>query len=282
MELSLRKGGAVLLAPAGSPSALTAVLSAGADAVYVGAKGWSRGAGRAGLSAGEIRRAARECRSAGARIQVAMNTVPGGSEVSAFLASVEEIADAAADGVILSDPGVVSLVRRRFPALPITASVGMSTLNPYEARFYRELGADAVVLPIALSSAEVPAIKAESGLRIEAFVRCRPEAILQGTCALSGYLLEAGGLAQRPGMAGAGTASSAKRSGRCFLACRSLPLAGEPHSIDDDLPRWIDAGVDVFKVEGRELPPAALAAIVARVRRRLDDALAATAPRPPA
>lgn len=282
MKVRPRTGPPFLLAPAGSRAAVTAVLSAGADAVYVGVRGWSRGGGRAGLPPGEIRTAAAECRAAGARIQAAMNTVPAAAEVASFLASVHDLADGAVDGVILSDPGVIALVRRRFPRLGITASVGLSTLNPSEARFYRELGADAVVLPTVLSPAEIPAIKAQSGLQVEVFVRCRPEVILQGTCALSGYAREAGAPPERPGMAGSGTAASAKRAGRCFLACRSLPLSGEIHSIEEDLPAWIAAGADVFKVEGRELPPAALAAVVSRIRRQIDEALAVTAAPNPA
>ena len=40
---------AMLLAPAGNPEALEAALDAGADLVYVGLKGWSRGGARGEL-----------------------------------------------------------------------------------------------------------------------------------------------------------------------------------------------------------------------------------------
>ena len=265
----------VLLAPAGSRAAVTALLAAGADALYVGEKGWSRGGRGAGLSPGEIREAAKECRRRGAPLAVALNTVPGSSEVSYFLAVVDRLAGDGVSAVILSDPGIIRRVRREFPALPITASVGLSALNPSEACFYRDLGADTIVLPTALSPGEIPAIKEESGLRVEVFVRCRPEILLQGKCALSGYALEGSPPPERPGMAGAGIPSSAKRGGRCFLACRSLPLAREAHSIEEELPRWIAAGADAFKVEGRELPLPKILAIVSGVRSRLDAALAA-------
>lgn len=277
METGPTRGTPILLAPAGSRAAVAALLAAGADALYAGEKGWSRGGRGAGLTPDEIREAAARCRSAGASLTVALNTVPGSAELPSFLATVRRLADDGISGVILSDPGVIRRVRAEFPGLPITASVGLSTLNPSDARFYRELGADAIVLPIALVPEEIPAIKAESGLRVEVFVRCRPEILLQGKCALSGYAREVSPAPERPGAAAAGTPASAKRSGRCFLACRSLPLAAAEHSIEEDLPRWIACGADIFKVEGRELPLPRVLDIVSRVRRRLDAAVAAAA-----
>jgi putative protease len=263
-----------LLAPAGSVEAVRAVLSAGADAVYVGARGWSRGGPRVGLPPEGINGAFRECRGGRASLQVAFNTVPAAGEVPAFLSAVRQCRDEGVETVILSDPGVISLVSAEFPALSICASVGVATLNPSEAIFYRELGAGTVVLPTAVSRDEVPAIKAASGLRVEVFVRCRAEFIVQGKCGLSGYARVAYGIPERPGLDGAGPHSSAKRGGRCFLACAALPVDRIPHSIEGELPGWIAAGVDAFKVEGRNLPPGKLGPLVSRIRGKLDAAIA--------
>src|SRR4030042_1941810 len=76
-------------------------------------------------------------------------------------------------------------------------------------------------------------------------------------------------------MAARGTPSSAKRSGRCHLVCRAIPFVRDLHSIEDTLAPWIAAGVDVFKVQGRELSPARLFDLVSRVRGKLDAAIAA-------
>ncbi len=262
-----------LLAPAGSVEAVRAVLSAGADAVYVGVRGWSRGGPRAGLSREGISEALRECRRAGAGLQAALNTVPAAGEVEAFLSAVRMCRDEGVGTVILSEPGVIPLVAREFPSLSICASVGTSTLNPQEAVFYRELGARTVVLPTAISREEIPAIKAASGLRVEVFVVCRPEFILHGKCGLSGYALPGEEIPDRPDLAGAGSPSSAKRGGRCFLACSPLPVVRSPYSIEGELPGWIEAGVDAFKVEGRRRTPEALSAVVSRIRKKLDEAL---------
>ncbi|HEX7519912.1 MAG TPA: peptidase U32 family protein [Candidatus Deferrimicrobium sp.] len=253
----------ILLAPAGSLPAVEAALSAGADAVYIGMRSLSRG-GRTGLSPEAVGSVVSACRRAGARLHAAINAIPSSGELPAFLASLHRLRDAGVDEVILNDPGVIALARREIPGWPICASVGLSVLNPEDARAYRDLGVDAVVLPSAVRPEEIPPIKKASGLRIEVFAYCRPEFLLHGKCGLTGYVVEGEG----PGTA------SAKRGGSCRLVCRNLPVPAEAHSIEDELPVWIAAGADVFKIEGRELSPPAVAALVTRFRRKLDVILA--------
>lgn len=262
----------LLLAPAGSLEAVAAVLSAGADAVYVGVGGWGRGGARSGLGPPEFAKAAAACRKAGAFLQAAVNVVPSSAEIPAFLERLGAVRDAGAESAILNDPGIIALVRRRFPDWRITASVGLSTLNPADALFLRELGADAVVLPAAVPREDIPAIKRASGLGIEVFAFCRPEFIIHGKCSLAGYARNAPppGGEGRGGRSFAGTPSSAKRGGRCFTVCRAWPLPRTPHAIEGSLLPWIAAGVDAFKIEGRDLPPEKAAGLVASVRRRLD------------
>ncbi len=250
----------ILLAPAGSLPAVGAALSAGADAVYVGVRSLSRG-GRTGLSPEEVGAAVSACRRAGARLHAAINALPTSGDLPDFLASLHRLRDAGVDEVILNDPGVIAFARREIPGWPVCASVGLSVLNPEDARAYRDLGVDAVVLPSAVRPEEIPPIKKVSGLRIEVFAHCRPEFLLHGKCGLTGYVVEGGG----------GTAS-AKRGGSCRLVCRNLPVPAAAHSIEDELPVWIAAGADVFKIEGRELSPPAVAVLVARFRRKLDAA----------
>jgi putative protease len=258
----------ILLAPAGSLPAVEAALSAGADAVYVGVRSLSRG-GRTGLSPEAIGTAISSCRRAGARLHAAINAIPTSGELPDFLASLHRLRDAGVDEVILNDPGVISFAHREIPGWPVCASVGLSVLNPEDARAYRDLGVDAVVLPSAVRPDEIPPIKRASGLRIEVFAYCRPEFLLHGKCGLTGYAVEGDG----------GRTASVKRGGSCRLVCRNLPVPAAAHSIEDELPVWIAAGADVFKIEGRELSPPAVAALVARFRRKLDAACAPSAGR---
>lgn len=263
---------------------MAAVLAAGADAVYAGAGEWGRGGPRSGLAEAEIFAAAAECRAAGASLQIALNTVPFAADIPRYLAAVRRLRDGGVETAILSDPGAIALVRRECPGLRICASVGASTLNPAEAQFYRDLGADAVVLPTAVDRDEIPPIKAASGLFVEVFVHCRPEFIIHGKCGLPGYVLEASlpapgarstGMLDAAGPAATGSLGSAKRTGRCHFVCRAFPVPREVRSIEDALPDWVAAGVDAFKIEGRDLPPEKIGPIVSRIRGKLDAALAA-------
>jgi len=256
----------ILLAPAGSLPAVEAALSAGADAVYVGVRSLSRG-GRTGLSPEAVGAAVSACRRTEARLHAAVNAIPSSGELPAFLASLHRLRDAGVDEVILNDPGVIALTRREIPDWPICASVGLSVLNPEDARAYGDLGVDAVVLPSAVRPGEIPLIKKASGLRIEVFAYCRPEFLLHGKCGLTGYAVEGDG----------GGTASAKRGGSCRHVCRTLPVTAAPHSLEDELPLWIAAGADVFKIEGRELSAPAVAALVTRFRRKMDAACAASA-----
>ncbi|MBF8259138.1 MAG: hypothetical protein HW377_1512, partial [Actinobacteria bacterium] len=77
----------------------------------------------------------------------------------------------------------------------------------------------------------------------------------------------------RPELAAAGPPSSAKRGGRCFLVCAALPVDRTPYSIEEELPAWIRAGVDVFKIEGRDLPVDKLVTLVSRIRGKIDAAI---------
>ena len=258
----------LLLAPAGSLPAVAAALSAGADAVYVGVRTLSRG-GKTGLSTAAVGAAVSACRREGARLHAAINAIPTSGELPAFLASLHRLRDAGVDEVILNDPGVIAFAHREIPGWPVCASVGLSVLNPEDARAYRDLGVDAVVLPSAVRPEEIPPIKKASGLRIEVFAYCRPEFLLHGKCGLTGYVAEGDG----------GGTASAKRGGSCRLVCRNLPVPAAAHSLEDELPVWIAAGVDVFKIEGRELSPPAVAALVTRFRRKLDAACAPSAGR---
>jgi putative protease len=252
-----------LLAPAGSLEAVDAALAAGADAVYAGVRAFSR-SGRSGMALEAFGTAAATCRRAGARLHAAVNAVPRPREASAFLSALHRLREEGVAEVILNDPGWIALARRELPGFPICASVGLSVMNPEDAAAYRELGADAIVLPSAVRPEEIPAIKRVSGLRVEIFAWCRAEFLVHGKCGLTGYAAEGP----------AGETASAKRGAGCRFVCRGLPVSREPRSLEDQLPAWIDAGADVFKIEGRDLGSSAVTALVSRFRGKLDEAVA--------
>jgi putative protease len=113
-----------LLAPAGSLEAVVAALDAGADAVYVGWKGWSRGGARRELDWAELAGAQRRAASAGRRLQVALNTIPKPRERAQLFERVPALLDLGIDEVIVNDIGILAALFRRFPQLRLTASIG--------------------------------------------------------------------------------------------------------------------------------------------------------------
>src|SRR5512132_2820660 len=113
-----------LLAPAGTPEAVLAVLDAGADAVYVGLKGWSRGGARRELSWDELVATQRQVASAGRKLQVAVNTIPKPQERAQLIERIPALLDLGIGEDIVNDIGILVALRRRFPNLRLTASIG--------------------------------------------------------------------------------------------------------------------------------------------------------------
>lgn len=278
---------AILLAPAGSPEALDAALDAGADAVYVGLKGWSRGGARGELDREELAQAVRRAAARGAEIQVALNTIPKPRERAALLAEVPQVAALGIRTLIVNDVGILSILRRRFPELSLTASIGCGAQTAADVAFFREIGADAVVLPGTVGPDEAAACVAVGGITVEVMLHMVEEFVLLGRCWMPSYVhlkptAMPGGLPDAMRQTG-----SMKRGGvgACFRICQ------QPWELTDrdghheaqwfpsrqlsrlaDVPGYLAAGVGVLKLQGRSLPPEQLGPLVERYRRAIDAA----------
>src|SRR5512132_817600 len=157
-------GAPVLLAPAGSPEAVVAALDAGADAVYVGLAGWSRGGARGELTWDELVSAQRYMTRAGRKLHVAINTIPKPRQRAQLFDRVAPLLDLGVEDVIVNDIGILATLRRRFPQLRLTASIGCGAQSVADVAFFRDLGAHAVVLPGTVSSAEMAEIRSVRGI----------------------------------------------------------------------------------------------------------------------
>jgi U32 family peptidase len=288
---------AILLAPAGSPEALDAALEAGANAVYVGLKGWSRGGGRGELDRDELVAAVRSATARGAEIQVALNTIPRPPERAALLAEIPRLLDLGVRTLIVNDLGLVATLPRRFPALRVTASIGCGAQTAADVAFFRELGATAVVLPGTIGPEEAGACVATGGIIVEVMLHMVEEFLLLGKCWMPSYVHlkptalpddVADGLRQTGSMKRGGV-------GACFRICQqpwelttgdgyraAQRFPGRQISRLTDVAGYLAAGVGVLKLQGRSLPPALLGPLVARYRRAFDAARAGTLwPDPP-
>lgn len=278
---------AILLAPAGSPESLQAALDAGADAVYVGLKGWSRGGARGELDWEELTGAVRRAADRGAEIQVALNTIPKPRESAALFDQIPRLTALGVRTLIVNDVGILVTLRRRFPDLSLTASIGCGAQTAADVAVFREIGADAVVLPGTVGPDEAAVCTAVGGITVEVMLHMVEEFVLLGRCWMPSYVhlkptAMPGGLPDAMRQTG-----SMKRGGvgACFRICQ------QPWELTDrdghheaqffpsrqlsrlgDVPGYLAAGVGALKLQGRSLPPELLRPLVERYRRAIDAA----------
>jgi putative protease len=294
----------LLLAPAGSPEAVVAAIDAGADAVYVGLKGWSRGGERRELGWDELVAAQREVASAGRKLQVAINTIPKPWERAQLFERIPPLLDLGIREVIVNDLGNLMALSRRFPDLRLTASIGCGAQTVADVAFFRDLGADAVVLPGTVSPAEMREIRSVRGISVEIMVHMVEEFVLLGKCWMPSYVhlkpsflpevlppeTAADAEATESVRRGLRQTGSMKRGGvgACYRICQQpWELYASGRRVDArlfpsrqisriaEVHAYAEAGVDVLKLQGRSLPVELLAPLVRRYREAID---ARTAP----
>ena len=273
----------MLLAPAGNLEAAKQAFQAGADAVYVGLRGWSRGGARGEFGREQLRVCIEMAHAAGKKVQLAANVIPKPQERQRLLQQLAELTDWGLQAVILNDVGFLREVRRELPGLGITASIGCGALNTADALFYQDLGVTAVVLPGYIEPQEIADLKAKASIQVEIMLHMVQEFIQLGKCWMPSYLnfaaAERGYRSQRLG-------GSVKRGGvgSCFRICQQ-PWRLLKDGVEADrrvfpsrqisqvaeLGAFLDAGVDVIKIQGRSLSAEMVGAIIGMYRSAADN-----------
>lgn len=251
-----------VLAPAGNREVLEAAVFAGADAVYLGGPAFGARAHARNFTPQELAEAVTFCHQRGVRVHVTVNTLLKDTELPKALEWVAYLCSLPVDAVLVQDMGLLALLRRAAPDLPLHASTQMSLHTPAGAAFLEELGASRVVLARELSLDEIREIRGKTKIELEAFVHGALCMSVSGQCYFSGLL---GG---RSG-----------NRGQCAQTCR-LPFAapggtGHDLSLKDlsfirEVERLAEAGVCSAKIEGRMKRPEYAAAAVSACRRAVD------------
>jgi putative protease len=180
-----------LLAPAGDSERFNAALDYGADAVYLGAQSFGMRAGPANFTFDLLKEACEKAHSRNVKIYLTCNTLPRNSEISGFREFIEAAASCGIDAAIVTDIGLLSLIKKYAPKLEIHISTQAGIVNYAAANEFYNMGAKRVVLARELSLDEIAEIRAKTPIEldIEAFVHGAMCMSFSGRCLLSNYMV---------------------------------------------------------------------------------------------
>jgi putative protease len=177
-----------LLSPAGSPQAMRYAFAYGAGAVYAGLPRYSLRVRNNAFDGAMLASAITEAHASGKRFYLAANILSHGAKLKSFVADLEPILAMGPDALIMADPGLIMLVRERWPDQPIHLSVQANTTNAAAVRFWASQGISRVILSRELSLEEVAEIRdACPDVELEVFVHGALCIAYSGRCLLSGY-----------------------------------------------------------------------------------------------
>ena len=268
-----------LLAPCGNLEKLKTAIHFGADAVYVGGKDFSLRAFAGNFDRAELAEAVEYCHTRGKKLYVTLNIFPWDSDFEKIQEYVLYLDEIHADGVIVSDPGVIALIREIAPHLPVHVSTQANVTNGHTAAFWAGVGAKRIVLARELTLDQIKEIRRllPKECEIECFVHGAMCISYSGRCLLSSYL-----------------STRDSNRGECVQACRweyrvtEVSKEDKPLTIQEDergtyllnskdmcmiehLKDLQDAGVESLKIEGRMKTAYYVATVVNAYRRALDE-----------
>ena len=176
-----------LLAPAGDREKLETALHFGADAVYAG--------GAFSLRADksmdkEFAAGIAMAHAAGKKYYAAVNIYARDEDFPALEEHIARLQEAGADGVIVADPGIISLVRKKAPALAVHLSTQANVTNGYAAAFWADMGVKRIVTAREMSLDGIKRLRdmLPPQVEIECFVHGAMCISFSGRCLLSDYL----------------------------------------------------------------------------------------------
>ena len=298
-----------LLAPAGTLKAMRFAFAYGADAVYAGQPRYSLRVRENDFHNPQVlAEAITEAHSLGRKFYLASNIAAHNSKVATYERDLEQIIAMGPDALIMSDPGLIMLVRERWPHMPVHLSVQANATNWATVRFWQQQGLERVILSRELSLDEIEQIRRQCpDMELEVFVHGALCIAYSGRCLLSGYFNHRDA-----------------NQGACTNACRwkydlhparetaegnvepvrtyqpaeqpvyLLSQSDKPDeqmAIEEDehgtyimnskdlravqhVPRFVDMGMHSLKIEGRTKSHFYVARTVQAYRRAIDDAVA--------
>ena len=178
-----------LLAPAGSLDMMRTAFDFGADAIYAGQPRYSlRVRNNEFGTLEKLGEGIAEAHARGKQFFVVSNIFPHNSKLTTYLEDMAPVIALKPDALIMSDPGLIDMVREAFPEQAIHLSVQANTVNWAAVRFWKKLGLSRIILSRELSLDEVAEIRQQCpDIELEVFVHGALCIAYSGRCLLSGY-----------------------------------------------------------------------------------------------
>ena len=177
-----------LLLPAGSLDKMRAAYDFGADAVYAGQPRYSLRARNNEFRIEQIQQGIQEAHARGKKFFLTSNLLPHNDKVRTYLRDIEPIIAMGPDALIMADPGLIMMVREKWPQVPIHLSVQANTVNFMAVKFWQKVGVTRIILSRELSLDEIAKIRQECpDMELEVFVHGALCIAYSGRCLLSGY-----------------------------------------------------------------------------------------------
>jgi putative protease len=179
-----------LLSPAGTYKNMRYAFAYGADAVYAGQPRYSLRVRENDFNKPEnLARGIAYAHEHGKQFFLASNIAPHNDKIRSFLKDIEPIIEMEPDALIMSDPGLIMMVREKWPEMPIHLSVQSNAVNWATVKFWQQLGLSRVILSRELSLEEVAEIRQQCpDMELEVFVHGALCIAYSGRCLLSGYM----------------------------------------------------------------------------------------------
>jgi len=251
-----------LLSPAGDMERLKVTLLYGADAVYIGGREYSLRANATNFSIEQIKEACSFAHSIGKKVYLTLNIVFHNEEIEGVDSYIKQVVEAGIDAFIVSDPFIISHIKEKYD-VEVHLSTQACTTNLDSVLFFKEQGAERVVLARELSKEEIKQIIDKTKVDIEVFIHGAMCTFYSGRCVLSNYL----------------TNRDSNRGG-CSQVCRfafdidnedkKFTMATKDLNMSNYISDLIDIGVASLKVEGRMRSLYYLATVIGTYRKLID------------
>lgn len=265
-----------LIAPAGDMNKLRTAIEYGADSVYLGGNDFNLRKKAKNFALKDIEIAVNYVHDRNKKVYITLNIFAHNYHLPGLKQYLKALSGCPVDAFIISDPGVMAIVKDLMPDTPIHLSTQANCTNVSAVNFWHKLGVKRIVLARELSLDEISEINSGSNCETETFVHGAMCISYSGRCYLSSYM-----------------ADRSANLGDCAQSCRwkySLVEESRPNEyfnviegedstsimssrdmcMVQHIPELIEAGIDAFKIEGRMKSQYYVAAVTRIYREAID------------